>query len=229
MTLNLFQLLENTMETTITLDSSLTARNDAVARRIQETLHKKKILCVNLLGAPGCGKTTLIEGIAPFLDGVFVLQGDLKSDIDTERLAKARIDAYQIHTHSGCHLNAAMIEEALTKISLEGVSYLLIENVGNLVCPAGVLLGQDLNVLCNATTEGNDKPEKYPLIFKDSQAIVLTKYDLKDAVEFDEEEYQKRISKFLDNAQFFRASKKDRASLQRIAAFLKEKREALFN
>ncbi len=218
------------MEVEINLDQSVTARNDEVAQKILERLNSKKIFCVNLLGAPGAGKTTLIENIVDFLpkDSLAVLQGDLKSDVDKKRLEKKEIEVYQIHTHSGCHLNAHMIETALDEIKLEGKKFLIIENVGNLVCPAGVLVGQHINILVNSTTEGNDKPEKYPHIFRDSQALVLSKYDLKEAVEFDEEEYFKRLED-VSSKPLFKTNKKDTKTFRAVANFLEEKRKEKFS
>ena len=173
-------------------------------------------------GQPGSGKTTIIEGLAPYLKDMFVIQGDVKSDVDTKRLQDAGIDCYQIETHSGCHLNAHMIHEELNHIDLTHKKYLIVENVGNLVCPAGVFIGQHMNILVNAVTEGNDKPEKYPLIFKDAQAIVLSKYDLKDAVEFNEEEYLQRIQTLTDK-KIYKISKKDTDSYKKLAELIMEK------
>jgi len=207
------------MEVEISLNKSLTARNDEIAKGIKEKLKENNIFCINLMGAPGSGKTTLIEGLSKFLEGIYVLQGDLKSDVDTKRLEKSGIDCFQIHTHSGCHLNAHMIEESIKKINLEGKKYLIIENVGNLVCPAGVLIGQDINMVVNSVTEGNDKPEKYPLIFKDSQAIILSKYDLVEAVEFNEEEYFERLKK-VTKSPVFKVSKKELDSYKEIVDFI---------
>lgn len=211
------------MEVEIKLEKSLTAKNDAVAKKINSTLKEKGILCVNLLGAPGAGKTTLIENLVDFLPekSVAVIQGDLKSDVDKMRLEKKGIGTYQINTHSGCHLNAHMVEDILQVVNLEGKKFLIIENVGNLVCPAGVLIGQDINVLVSATTEGYDKPEKYPLIFRDAQLIVLSKYDLKDAVDFNEEEFLGRIGN-LGKRRLIKVGKNKRNSYREIAEWLEE-------
>lgn len=212
------------MKTEIKLDVSLTAKNDKIAKEINEKLKEKALFCVNLMGAPGSGKTTLIEGLSPFLK-IGVIQGDLKSDVDTKRLEKAGVKCIQINTHSGCHLNAQMIKDALENITFSDEEFLIIENVGNLVCPAGVLIGQDVNILASAVTEGNDKPEKYPLIFRDSEVIVITKYDLKEVVEFDEENYLN----ILGNKKFFRVSSKDNDSYKALADFLKELKEKKFS
>jgi len=207
------------MEIEIKLDSSLTARNDEIAKEISKIFDERNIFCINVMGGPGCGKTTFIEELSQFLPNLFVIQGDLKSDIDTKRLEEKGVKSFQINTHSGCHLNAHMIEEALKNINLEGVDYLLIENVGNLVCPAGVMLGQHMNLVLNSVTEGNDKPEKYPLIFKDSNAVILSKYDLKEAVEFNEEEYLERLNK-VTKKPLFKISKKDKDSIKQAVDFI---------
>ncbi len=218
-------------ERTIFIEKSVTELNDSVANKTGIFLKEKSILCVNIIGAPGSGKTTFIEGIADFIPKkeIAVIQGDLESDIDKKRLEKIKIEAFQINTHSGCHLNADMIKKALEKINLGGKKYLFIENVGNLVCPAGVRIGQHIDIVISSTTEGSDKPKKYPLVFMEAKLIIISKCDLEDAVEFDEEEYVKDLLKINSKAKILKTSSKKSNTFKEAAHFLEHEREHLLD
>jgi len=207
----------------VEVDINVSHANDEIAEVNRKLLDKNKIRCVNIMGSPGAGKTTLIEGIAGHINPkkIAVIQGDLESDIDQKRLEKAGIETFQINTHSGCHLNAHMVEHALEDMDIEGKKYLLIENVGNLVCPAGVNLGEHMKIVVSSTTEGSDKPKKYPIIFLDADAVVLSKMDLADAVDFDEKQYVDDIRKINRGIEIFRTDKNKR-SFEDIAGFLEK-------
>jgi len=198
------------------INKSVTETNENIAASIRK--HLNKIISVNIMGAPGAGKTTLIEGIAKHIDPkqIAVIQGDLESNIDKIRMEKAGIQTIQINTHSGCHLNADMVLKAIQRLDLSAIRFLLIENVGNLVCPAGIDLGEDLKIVVSATTEGSDKPKKYPVIFHDTDAVVISKYDLAEIVGFDEKKYTDDVSK-ITRAQIFRTA---RDSFKEFAQFL---------
>lgn len=214
----------------IIINRSVTEANDIIAREIHHLLKEKSIFCVNIIGSPGSGKTTLIEELSVHLrsSDISVIQGDLESDIDKIRLEKIGISTYQINTHSGCHLNSAMIKNAIDSINLDRKKYLLIENVGNLVCPAGVDLGQHMNLLVSSTTEGSDKPKKYPVIFIDSDLVVISKYDLKDAVSFDENQYLEDIHNINGKAKIVKVSSKDTESFKEVAHFIEHERDHFF-
>ncbi|MBN1157103.1 hydrogenase nickel incorporation protein HypB [Candidatus Woesearchaeota archaeon] len=213
----------------IFLDKSVTELNDSIADKTRIFLKEKSILCINIMGAPGSGKTTVIEGIADLIPRkeIAVIQGDLESDVDKKRLEKMNIETFQINTHSGCHLNADMIESAISGMNLDGKKYLFIENVGNLVCPAGVKMGQHINIVISSTTEGSDKPKKYPLVFMDSRLIVISKYDLKDAVDFNEKGYVDDIVKINGRARIIKTSSKDSESFTEMAHFIEHERKHL--
>jgi len=213
----------------IVIDKKVSAENDRIAHRIWHELKDKDVLCINLMGAPGSGKTTVIEGLSHHMKPaeLAVIQGDLESDIDKKRLEELNIDTYQINTHSGCHLNADMIEHALQHLNLSGKKYLIIENVGNLVCPAGVKIGQHMNIVVSSTTEGSDKPKKYPIIFMDAHLILISKYDLKDAVDFDEAKYIKDIRKVNSEAKLLKTAHRDKESLGKVAELIHHKRDHL--
>jgi hydrogenase nickel incorporation protein HypB len=214
----------------IEVESSVGAANKRIARRNRARLDSGKILCVNLMGSPGSGKTTFIEGLAMHIppSEMAVIQGDLESDVDRVRLEGKGVAGYQINTHGGCHLNAAMIWKALRRLDLGGKKYLIVENVGNLVCPAGIPLGQHVNVVVTSTAEGWDKPRKYPHIFLDADLVAISKYDLKGAVDFAERKYLKDLKGINPRLKLARTSKKRPASFKEPASHLQAKRKALF-
>lgn len=216
---------------TVEVNTSVTHANDLIAKQVYDFFQKRQILCLNVMGSPGAGKTTIIENLARELgkESVAVIQGDLESDVDAKRLAALGIDAYQINTHSGCHLNAFMINQALLDMDFSDKRYVFIENVGNLVCPAGVKLGQHLNVLISSTTEGHDKIKKYPIMFQDADILILSKYDIKDAVEFDEKAYLSDLQEISSELKPVMTSKKDTTVFHTLAHQLEHDRSHIFN
>jgi hydrogenase nickel incorporation protein HypB len=207
---------------TIPINQSVTAVNDLLADQIKQFLQDKKILCVNLMGSPGSGKTTVIEGLSHFIkpSNMVVIQGDLESDIDKIRLEKRNIETHQINTHSGCHLNASMINKVLLQEKITDKSFLIIENVGNLVCPAGVQIGQHVNIVISSVTEGSDKPKKYPLVFMDAHAVVISKIDFAVLADFNEKQYMADIKDINASIPVFKTEMKKKDSFRSLADFL---------
>lgn len=163
-------------------------QNDQLAEEIHKRLTAKKIFAVNLLGSPGCGKTSLLERTIALLKddiSLAVIEGDLFTAKDAVRIERQGVPVIQINTSGGCHLNADMVDSVLEDLNLENLDLLLIENVGNLVCPAEFNIGEDSKVVVLSVTEGEDKPLKYPLVFRESQAVVLNKIDLVPYTDFD--------------------------------------------
>lgn len=156
------------------------AGNDRTAAHNREHFAEHGVLAVNLMGSPGSGKTALLEATARSLrpSRLGALAGDLETDRDAERLRASGIRALTITTGSACHLDAAMVHRALHDLQLSDLDYLFIENVGNLVCPAVYDLGQAASVVALSVTEGEDKPLKYPVMFRKADLVVLTKVDL---------------------------------------------------
>lgn len=162
--------------------------NEKTAGLVRELLRGHGILTLNLISSPGAGKTTLLERTLTDLAGEFrmaVIEGDLQTDNDARRVAATGAQAVQINTDGGCHLNSDMVMAALGKLHLDGLDILFIENVGNLVCPVEFDCGEDAKVALLSVAEGDDKPEKYPLLFNLSKAMVLNKIDLLPYVDFD--------------------------------------------
>ncbi len=160
------------------------------ARVLEGIFASRKVLAVNLVSAPGSGKTTLIEAMIDRLAGrkrIAVVEGDIETEIDAERIRKHGVQVHQITTRSACHIPPALLLMALDRLDLDAADLLVVENVGNLVCPAEVPLGEDVRVVALSVTEGDEKPLKYPLIFKTSRILVITKTDLLPFVRFSTE------------------------------------------
>jgi hydrogenase nickel incorporation protein HypB len=164
----------------------LLAANDRQAAHNREHFDAHGVFVVNLMSGPGAGKTALLEATILALRDrlrIAVIEGDLETDNDAARIRAHGVPAIQITTVTGCHLDAALVHRALHALPLEGLDLLFIENVGNLVCPAGFDLGQHRNVTLLSTTDGDDKPAKYPVIFRASDLVVLSKVDLLDVID----------------------------------------------
>ncbi|HEY4645420.1 MAG TPA: hydrogenase nickel incorporation protein HypB [Steroidobacteraceae bacterium] len=159
----------------------LLERNDAEARHNRAHFDAHGVLAVNLMSAPGSGKTRLLEVTIPALRDEYpcaVIEGDLETDNDAARIRRHGIPAVQITTGSACHLDARMVHHALHELDLDGLALLFIENVGNLVCPASFALGTHRDVVLVSVTEGDDKPAKYPVMFRNADLVLVTKVDL---------------------------------------------------
>src|SRR5262245_41341969 len=173
--------------------------NNTIARANRDDFDRAGVCVANLMGAPGAGKTALLERVLPRLAGVRagVLEGDVQGSLDADRLASLHVPVTQLQTSNGfggeCHLDANMVRSALPSIPLGELDLLVIENVGNLVCPAEFRVGEDARVMVASVTEGEDKPLKYPLMFRACELVVLNKVDLLPYVEFDVERWRSRL------------------------------------
>jgi hydrogenase nickel incorporation protein HypB len=177
---------------------NILSANAAVAAQIRERLEPRNIFTVNIIGSPGCGKTTLLERSLPLLakpEKVLVLVGDLATTRDAERIGRTGVETVQISTGRGCHIPATLVLKTLSEVDLEGKEFLIIENVGNLVCPAGFDIGENCKIVLISVTEGEDKPIKYPLVFQESELAVVTKTDLIPHLEFDREALRGNIGR----------------------------------
>jgi hydrogenase nickel incorporation protein HypB len=202
--------------------------NDVVARSLRERFHKTGVSVVSVVSSPGSGKTMLFERTLAMLQPAYrvaALVGDLATDNDAARLARSGAAVRQIVTGTTCHLEAAMIERALEGWDLTQLDFLLVENVGNLVCPASYDLGEDLRIVVLAVTEGEDKPLKYPTIFNSADVSVVTKLDLAAAVEFDCEALHRNIQAVRPGMRVFDVSAKTGLGMAEYLAFLEAFRQ----
>jgi hydrogenase nickel incorporation protein HypB len=180
------------MAKSIRLAKRVVAENDRLAGELVERFRKARVFVANLMGSPGSGKTSLLEETARRLGGelrMAVIEGDLATDRDAQRIRRAGIPSYQINTGGGCHLSARQILDALEQFDLAALDVLFIENVGNLVCPAEFDLGEHRRVVLASTPEGDDKPIKYPVAFHKADCVVLNKIDLLAATDFSREDF----------------------------------------
>ena len=165
----------------ITIERKVLEKNDAIAETNRAEFSKHNVLVINLVSSPGSGKTSLVEAMLTQLRGklrIAVIEGDVQTDLDAQRVAKFGVPVVQIVTRGGCHLEANLIRDALASIDLRDLDLLIIENVGNLVCPSNYDLGEAFKVVLISTTEGDDKPLKYPAMFRNASVLVINKVDL---------------------------------------------------
>ncbi|BEG57568.1 Hydrogenase accessory protein HypB [Helicobacter sp. NHP21005] len=205
------------------------SKNDLKALEMKERYMADGLYVLNFMSSPGSGKTTLLENLAAFKDFKFcVIEGDLQTNRDADRLIKKNVAAQQITTGEACHLEAAMLEGAYDILKDKGAiaesDYLVIENVGNLVCPSSYNLGAAMNIVLLSTPEGDDKVLKYPSMFLCADAVVVSKADLMDVFGFRISQVQEDMDKLKPNTPIFTLSSKDRASLEAFKDFIVSRR-----
>ncbi len=167
--------------TILTVERKVLEKNDEIAARNRAYFARKGIFAINVVSSPGSGKTSLLERTFAHLKGkipLAVVEGDVQTDLDAQRVASFGVPVVQIVTNGGCHLEAHLVEDALSRLDLNGVKLLFIENVGNLVCPSNYDLGEHMKVVVASTTEGDDKPLKYPGMFHKAAILIINKVDL---------------------------------------------------
>ena len=183
--------------------------NDRIAAENRKLFNKAGVYVINLMSAPGAGKTSLIERTITELHRklrIGVIEGDIAGTGDAQRIEKLGIPVIQINTGSACHLDANMINEAIVDLPLKDLDLLIVENVGNLVCPAEFKVGEDMKVMILSITEGDDKPLKYPLMFQESSALILNKIDLLPYTNADLEKIKKDSLSLNPNLKIFEVS-----------------------
>ena len=190
---------------------AILSKNDRLAERNRGFFRARNLSVLNVLSSPGSGKTTFLRETVKSLSGKLktgIIVGDLATDNDAQKLRTSGAPVVQITTGTMCHLEANMIGRALKQIALEGLQLLIIENVGNLVCPAAYDLGEDLRVVLFSVTEGEDKPLKYPPMFQSADVVIISKIDLAGACEFDRAQAHASIQRVAPKARVFETSAK---------------------
>jgi hydrogenase nickel incorporation protein HypB len=215
---------------TLALHQAILEKNDRVAERNRGFFKAKKLLVLNVVSSPGSGKTTLVQKTAEALTGrlrVGVIVGDLATDNDAVRLRSAGVPVVQITTGTVCHLEAEMVAKAMSQLPLDALDVLVIENVGNLVCPATYDLGEDLRVVLLSVTEGEDKPLKYPPMFHSANVAILNKIDLAAACDFEREQALANLHRVSHHAEVFELSARTGQGMDAWGDFLVQRHAAL--
>jgi len=183
--------------------------NEQIAEGNRQLLDSKGVFAVNLMSSPGAGKTSLILETIKRLKGktrIGVIEGDVSSSLDAEIIGKESVPVIQINTGGACHLDANMLSSALSNVPLQDIELLLIENVGNLICPAEFTLGEHKKVLVSSIPEGDDKPFKYPLMFHKADAVLINKIDLLPYLKFDIQAFSQAVRGINEKAEIFQIS-----------------------
>ena len=196
--------------------------NDRIAQEVNTTLNHAGVFVINVMGAPGAGKTSSIISIIKNSpnEQFYVIEGDIESDIDTVKLQGLGIDTFQINTGGACHLDAPVILSSLQGLTINKPGILFIENIGNLVCPAEFQIGEHIKMLICSAAEGSDKPYKYPLAFEKADIILLTKCDLKTYVDFDDDFFYKGIRALNKTVPVFEVNAKSSEGFKEVVDWL---------
>ena len=211
---------------TIDVITKILTKNNQEASRNRAHFEKQNILCLNLMSSPGSGKTTLLEHLSDIASFNFsVIEGDLETSRDADRLKAKGIKAHQIQTGSACHLDAFMVHKALHHMDLKDTDVCFIENVGNLVCPASYDVGSHLNIVLVSIPEGQDKISKYPVMFRNADLILFTKTDLLPHFDYDLEAEKKAARKIKPNVDILEVNIKDKESLKKVSSWIEFKME----
>jgi len=180
----------------VTVGEQILGKNEDIARENKKILDKNRILTINIMSSPGAGKTSLIMSTIKAVGKkvrIGVIEGDVASTVDADKIAAMGIPAVQINTAGGCHLEAAWVTKALKDLPLEKLDVLFIENVGNLICTNNYTLGEDIRLMIASMPEGDDKPIKYPAMFADSDVVIISKTDLQPYLDFNETSFLKTV------------------------------------
>ena len=208
----------------VTVVRDILEANERLAAENRALFDRHKVRVVNLMSAPGAGKTTLLEKTVAALSGerrIGVIEGDIQTSLDAERIERAGARAVQINTDGACHLDANMVAAAVSKLELPALDLLVIENVGNLVCPAEFKVGEHAKAMILSLAEGDDKPLKYPLMFKESRVLLINKMDLQPHVNSDPARIEQAARQINPEIEIFRVSCKTGEGLQGWYGWLK--------
>lgn len=228
---------------TFVLYENIFTENEKLAKKNNEYFTENGIFVINILGSPGAGKTSVIINLSQILKVKkihhLVIEGDVASDVDAKKLNELGIPAFQINTYGACHLDGKLIEKAIESdfikknisnnlknneniLNSNFKTILFIENIGNLICPAEFLIGEHIKIVVSSVPEGDDKPYKYPIIFEKSAAVILNKYDLIDAFDFNEDFFEKGVKLNNPESLIFKTSSKNSTGFEKVISFIEE-------
>ena len=200
--------------------------NEDVSDQVKATLSEKKVCLINVMGSPGAGKTSLITDIINRLRDTYkigVIEGDIAGAIDADKIDKMGIPVVQLQTDGACHIEAMSIRHMLSYFDLDNIDVLIVENIGNLVCPAEFNIGEDFRVSILSIPEGDDKVEKYPLMFTETDSVVLNKYDMIQYFDFDDKRVERNVRDVNPNAGLFRVSTKTGEGAEDFTGWLSDR------
>jgi len=211
---------------TLNVNQHILNANDVLAENLRSRFDQSGVFVMNLMSSPGAGKTSVILRIIEALAGKFnigVIEGDIASDVDAQKIQKTNVDVVQINTDGACHLDANMIRSAAETLGLDGKQFVIIENVGNLVCPAEFKLGENIKVMILSVAEGHDKPLKYPLMFTESDALIVNKTDLIPYTDFSLEELKATVQAMNPKINIFEISAKTGDGVSQLTGWIENK------
>ena len=209
----------------IIVENGIAINNEELAKKNKEIFNNNKIFTINLLGSPGAGKTRLIEkliGNIKLAYNMAVIEGDLYTAKDAMRIGKHNIEVIQLNTGRISNLDASMISTSLKHLDTDNLDFLIIENIGNLAIPDSYDLSEDMKIVVMSVTEGNDKPLKYPAMFKSSSVVILNKIDLIDSTDFDKNEFYRDIKALNKDIKVFEVSCREGIGIDEVSKYLKE-------
>ena len=210
----------------IKIVKQILAWNEDVSNEVKKQLSEKKVCLVNVMGSPGAGKTSLITAIIQSLREKYrigVIEGDIAGQIDADKIDKMGIPVVQLQTDGACHIEALSIQHMLSMFDLDTLDVLFVENIGNLVCPAEFNIGEDFRIAILSVPEGDDKVEKYPLMFATTDALVMNKYDMMAHFEFDDKRVESNAADLNANVSVFRVSTKTGEGVESFIHWLSER------
>ena len=211
----------------IAVKESIFSNNDKVADELRASLQKKGAFMINVMSSPGSGKTTLLTRLINDMKSkirIVAMDVDIETDVDARRIAEnTGVESVQIHNGGLCHIDAQMVADALEQADFPETNLIVLENIGNLVCPAEFDTGAHLNMMLLSVPEGDDKPLKYPLMFEKCDVVVVTKIDTLEAFDFDMKKFEERVGKLNKNARIFKVSAKTGEGIEALENELYER------
>lgn len=209
----------------VTIERKVLEKNDELAASNRKKFNESNLYVLNIVSSPGSGKTSILERTLEYLKNkikIAVIEGDVQTDFDAQRIAKLNVPVVQIVTNGACHLDAKLVQDAVANLELKGIQLLIIENVGNLVCPANYDLGEDIKVVVASVAEGDDKPLKYPSMFRNSSILIINKIDLLPYVNCNIDELKNNALKINPKLKIFETSCTTKEGIEKWCKWLLE-------